>query len=158
LGGSRCVQGFCACDPGYQAFNGQCQLLPTPQPFVSNNNGLLPGETCDPRCEYTGNCLRTCSGGSVCVDNVCTCPQGQTAINGQCIPYVGTPNADPPAVPTIPRRRTSRPSEPCNVTFTCLGGSACILGICQCPKGFSPRYNSSACLFEPFQFGSHKLH
>jgi hypothetical protein len=51
------------------------------------SGGLLPGETCDPRCEYTGNCLRSCSGGSICVDSICTCPQGQYSLNGQCVTF-----------------------------------------------------------------------
>ncbi|KAI1724096.1 EB module domain-containing protein [Ditylenchus destructor] len=105
-GGSRCVQGICACDPGYTPRNNICMpyliqppqpgIQPAGQPFPSGVVPLRPGENCDPRCEYTGTCSRACSGGSVCADGVCTCPQGQYPVNGQCVPYAVT--SRPPCV------------------------------------------------------------
>lgn len=45
------------------------------------------GESCDLRCDYTGTCARICAGDSLCIDGVCTCPQGSYNVNGQCVLY-----------------------------------------------------------------------
>ncbi|KAI6243913.1 hypothetical protein M3Y99_00058500 [Aphelenchoides fujianensis] len=146
-GNSRCVQGFCACDPGFQAIAGQC--CPAQPPVPDSSDGLMPGQTCDPRCEYLANCLQRCSGGSVCVDGICTCPDGQQALDGRLCArpaHSYRRKQDPFTITTTlsPVRRTARPSESCDFSVTCLGGSSCVLGICQCPRGFSPASISSA--------------
>lgn len=126
-------------------------------PFPSGIVQLLPGENCDPRCEYTGTCDKVCSGGSICVDGVCTCPQGQYALNGQCIPYPVTLAPQPPiipqnptiapAVPQPPQKQQRRPSESCDFsTSICIGGSSCILGVCQCPPGYTPSQDKESCV------------
>uniref|UniRef100_A0A1I8C1T2 EGF-like domain-containing protein n=1 Tax=Meloidogyne hapla TaxID=6305 RepID=A0A1I8C1T2_MELHA len=174
-GGAACVQGICACDSsdyGYYPQQSVCvpytvqPLAQPPQPYVpasatyspfpSGVVQLLPGENCDPRCEYTGTCDKVCSGGSICADGVCTCPQGQHNVGGQCVPYIVTipppqpqPQIQPQQpsinIPSVKQRR--RPSESCDFSSTvCTGGSSCILGVCQCPPGYSPSLDKESCV------------
>uniref|UniRef100_A0A915ECB0 EGF-like domain-containing protein n=1 Tax=Ditylenchus dipsaci TaxID=166011 RepID=A0A915ECB0_9BILA len=187
--GTTCRAGVCVCLNGQYFYDGRCAgVVKTANPGesctvagVSCQGGaslvpLRPGESCDPRCEYTGTCSRACSGGSVCADGVCTCRQGEYAVNGQCVPYVVTmrppvqpsiaaPSPPQPAQPVMPQpphnpqpiqipspptsnkiKRTSRPMESCNVNVVCTGGSSCVLGLCQCPPGYSPSHDKESCI------------
>nr|CAD2153382.1 unnamed protein product [Meloidogyne enterolobii] len=171
-GGATCIQGICACDYGYYPQQSVCvpytplaqppQATATYPPFPSGVVQLLPGENCDPRCEYTGTCDKVCSGGSICADGVCSCPQGQHNVGGQCVPYIvtipppqpqiqplqPTPQIQQPSsiiIPSVKQRR--RPSESCDFSSTvCTGGSSCILGVCQCPPGYSPSLDKESCV------------
>lgn len=90
------------CDVGYSPRNNICYYIQQPgpqqpQPFPSGVVScrvlklikfffflVNPGEICDPRCDYTNTCSKICAGGSICIDEICTCRQGHYAINGQC--------------------------------------------------------------------------
>ncbi|KAL3075138.1 hypothetical protein niasHS_013361 [Heterodera schachtii] len=126
-------------------------------PFPSGVVPLRPGESCDPRCEYTGTCDKACAGSSICADGVCTCPQGEYPQDGQCVPYLVTVKPPPttPAPPAplpvppapVPLKQKRRPSENCDFSSAvCTGGSSCILGICQCPPGYSPSRDKESCV------------
>ncbi|KAE9548293.1 hypothetical protein FO519_008491 [Halicephalobus sp. NKZ332] len=137
VGGSTCTEGLCACSTSYTP-NGQNCIPATVLPYQLN-----PGETCDSRCQYQNSCQQSCIGGSMCIDDICTCPQAQYVVNNQCIPQYQPlpPTVLPPS--TYP---TARPSERCNSQITCIGGSSCVLGICQCPPGYSPTADLSSCM------------
>ncbi|KAI3420824.1 hypothetical protein GPALN_014443 [Globodera pallida] len=152
--------------PGMYPSNYTLTMVTAKPPFPSGVIPLRPGESCDPRCEYTGTCDKACSGSSICADGVCTCPQGEYAQDGQCVPYVVTVQpppatmAPPPAAPVAPpapvvplkqkrraRDAAGRPSEGCDFSSAvCVGGSSCILGICQCPPGYSPSRDKESCV------------
>uniref|UniRef100_A0A914HQJ6 EGF-like domain-containing protein n=1 Tax=Globodera rostochiensis TaxID=31243 RepID=A0A914HQJ6_GLORO len=144
--------------PGMYPSNYTLIMATAKPPFPSGVIPLRPGESCDPRCEYTGTCDKACSGSSICADGVCTCPQGEYAQDGQCVPYVVTvqpppatmaPPAAPvaPPAPVVPLKQKRRPSEGCDFSSAvCVGGSSCILGICQCPPGYSPSRDKESCV------------
>uniref|UniRef100_A0AC34R339 EB domain-containing protein n=1 Tax=Panagrolaimus sp. JU765 TaxID=591449 RepID=A0AC34R339_9BILA len=54
----------------------------------------------------------------------------------------------PPVVTIRPPTNypTARPSERCNANTICIGGSSCVLGICECPPGYSPTADLTSCI------------
>uniref|UniRef100_A0A183CDD5 EB domain-containing protein n=2 Tax=Globodera pallida TaxID=36090 RepID=A0A183CDD5_GLOPA len=181
-GGSRCVQGICTCEAGHVPFQSVCVpsfpmyvpswtgsgMAPPPPPAqppawpgMYPSNYTLTMVTAKPPFPsgYSGTCDKACSGSSICADGVCTCPQGEYAQDGQCVPYVVTvqpppatmapPPAAPvaPPAPVVPLKQKRRPSEGCDFSSAvCVGGSSCILGICQCPPGYSPSRDKESCV------------
>uniref|UniRef100_A0A914XRD5 EGF-like domain-containing protein n=1 Tax=Panagrolaimus superbus TaxID=310955 RepID=A0A914XRD5_9BILA len=145
IGGASCTEGICACTIGFTPSGSNCiPFNPSPPQYPLQ---LIPGETCDSRCAFSNNCQQSCTGGSICVDNICTCPIGQYVFGGQCVPQLPPqptffPTAFPPSN-TIP---TARPSEPCDVNTVCIGGATCILGVCQCPPGYVPTADLTSCI------------
>uniref|UniRef100_A0A914R087 EGF-like domain-containing protein n=1 Tax=Panagrolaimus davidi TaxID=227884 RepID=A0A914R087_9BILA len=95
IGGASCTEGICACANGFTPSGSNCiPYNPAPQYPLR----LIPGETCDSRCAFSNNCQQSCTGGSLCVDNICTCPIGQYVINGNCIPQLPP---QPTYIPTV---------------------------------------------------------
>ncbi|CAD5228418.1 unnamed protein product [Bursaphelenchus okinawaensis] len=146
VGGSRCIQGLCVCDPGYYPSGNICiqipQAPPRPTPPAPYNGPRrAPGQLCDPGCEYVGTCA--CGGGSVCNHGVCSCPNGYYVENNECKPIQITTVVP---IPTQPRRKTALPSERCDYLTTCLHGSSCVLGTCQCPKGYVASQDLQSCV------------
>lgn len=45
-----------------------------------------------------------------------------------------------------PVKKTARPSERCDFQTTCLHGSSCVLGTCECPPGYSPSLDLASCV------------
>uniref|UniRef100_A0A914VG41 EGF-like domain-containing protein n=1 Tax=Plectus sambesii TaxID=2011161 RepID=A0A914VG41_9BILA len=136
-GGSTCVNNVCRCTFGFMPVGQLCVAVnnppTTPQPSIILN----PGETCDERCTPS-TCLQRCGGGSICSDNICTCPAGYSAINGACV--IATNSPTPPVIPT------AYPSQQCVSRTLCLGGSSCILGICRCPSDQTPNPDTRSCV------------
>uniref|UniRef100_A0A8R1DLQ9 EGF-like domain-containing protein n=1 Tax=Caenorhabditis japonica TaxID=281687 RepID=A0A8R1DLQ9_CAEJA len=96
------------CPIGYDLVNGMCVNSET----LSVIQLAEPGGACE-----DGRVL--CTGNSVCANNVCICPGGETVQNGTCI-----------AANTF-----SAPGEICDFTNTlCTGNSKCVEGICKCPN------------------------
>ncbi|ULT83146.1 hypothetical protein L3Y34_012415 [Caenorhabditis briggsae] len=96
------------CPIGYDLVNGMCVNSET----LSVIQLAAPGGACE-----DGTIL--CTGNSVCANNVCICPGGETVQNGTCV-----------SINTY-----SEPGELCDLTNTiCTGNSQCIDGICKCPN------------------------
>ncbi|NP_001360756.1 EGF-like domain-containing protein [Caenorhabditis elegans] len=96
------------CPIGYDLVNGMCVNSET----LSVIQLAAPGGACE-----DGTIL--CTGNSVCANNVCICPGGETVQNGTCV-----------SINTY-----SSPGDPCDLTNTiCTGNSQCIDGICKCPN------------------------
>uniref|UniRef100_A0A1I7TWD6 EGF-like domain-containing protein n=2 Tax=Caenorhabditis tropicalis TaxID=1561998 RepID=A0A1I7TWD6_9PELO len=96
------------CPIGYDLVNGMCVNSET----LSVIQLAAPGGACE-----DGTIL--CTGNSVCANNVCICPGGETVQNGTCV-----------AINTY-----SAPGELCDLTNTvCTGNSQCMDGICKCPN------------------------
>ncbi|KAI6173765.1 EGF-like domain-containing protein [Aphelenchoides besseyi] len=132
IGNSRCILTVCACDPGYEVINRQC--VPSSPPLPNANNGLIPGQSCDPRCEFTADCTQRCSGGSICVDGICSCPQSQQPVDGVCVTI--TPTLIPAGTITVTaapphKLKTARPSEPYDLT-------SCMNNLLAEPSGALP--------------------
>ncbi|CAD5235781.1 unnamed protein product [Bursaphelenchus xylophilus] len=144
MGGSRCIQGLCVCDSGFFPQGNLCVPLPPapPRPIPPfNNPRRAPGQLCDVSCDPTGAC--SCGGGSICNNGICTCPNGHHVVNNECVPIVVSTLSPATAEP---RRKTALPSQRCDYLTTCLHGSSCVLGTCQCPRGYIPSPDLQSCV------------
>ncbi|KHN76151.1 Prion-like-(Q/N-rich) domain-bearing protein 25 [Toxocara canis] len=158
VGGSYCSNGKCVCPIGTKVVNGQCI---TPVTECTKNQVEHDGDCYEKvgigqKCEVSAQC----SGHSVCVDDLCTCPAnmvvrsgvchprealpmdscaggeecvgGSYCSNGKCVCPIGTKVVNGQCITpvTVP----AGGSCPTGVEI-CLGGSSCVNGICQCPFG-----------------------
>lgn len=113
-GGSRCSEyGKCVCPQGQATGeDGVCRQstltgVPATPSVRSAQWGLGAvslGMGCDSGC--TENCMLRCGGGSVCRDNVCSCPPGTAASGNRCLPAAPSPTTrQPPPVTASPESR-----------------------------------------------------
>uniref|UniRef100_A0A915BXZ3 EGF-like domain-containing protein n=1 Tax=Parascaris univalens TaxID=6257 RepID=A0A915BXZ3_PARUN len=161
-GGSTCLNGICECAVGSMPQNGLC----VPSNTYHSTPILQPGAPCIQLCEVCAQC----GGGSVCMNNICTCPIGYFAFRSHCVPFhiSPPPTVYPPPSPTVPsyppinilpvpsyqppKTTTStplilvQPGDTCNVTAICSGGSSCIIGRCVCPPGYVPNFERNSCI------------
>ncbi|WKY14777.1 hypothetical protein Q1695_000364 [Nippostrongylus brasiliensis] len=175
--GTICERNVCRCPNGMVSSGSKCvQSCPTGQ--MVNSKGV-----CAPGCqrnqiEVNGECLyqsapgqscrvnAQCTGGSSCLNDVCTCPRGMLPMGGTC-----DVARSPPMSSCRNGERCSRDAicvdgscvcppgrqivnGQCVVAITvnigggcvrlgavCLGGSVCVAGICVCPLGTTPYLN-----------------
>lgn len=86
-GGSQCVSGTCTCPAHMRSINGVCTLCK----FIIVYIIMYILVRSAPLQECTID--EQCSGGSHCVNQICTCPTGTSALNGQCVtPMTGKNN------------------------------------------------------------------
>ncbi|KAJ1354905.1 hypothetical protein KIN20_011994 [Parelaphostrongylus tenuis] len=151
-GGSFCIRGICTCPVGTKVIDGFCvpstnnqftyappgaicvdgEVLCTGNSVCANGYCVCPGgeriqnEMCIPvdsqadpgqMCEAG---LTVCTGNSHCDKGVCRCPVGQVSLNGQCARIVKQ----------LPVQVSNQCIPPCGIN------SVCIIGKCQCIKGF----------------------
>ncbi|VDP11987.1 unnamed protein product [Soboliphyme baturini] len=111
LGGSYCNPNnwLCECPDNQQPVNDQCVNLPT---RVTVNYGPQAQSNL---CSYDSEC----TGGAICIDGVCTCPDGMT-MNEQSICSV---NSNP----------INYASGQCHDDAQCYHGFVCMQNMCQCP-------------------------
>lgn len=125
-GGSRCTEGFCVCDELEVIINGQC--VGSHKKANEIVNRLLvaaPGQLCEARTR--------CTGGSACMNRVCTCEQGAIDGSGRCsevkkehITYLTSPKKSPDQF---------QPGSACALTTECPYRTECLRGVCRCKKG-----------------------
>ncbi|CAB3399192.1 unnamed protein product [Caenorhabditis bovis] len=60
-----------------------------------------------------------CTGGSVCTNLICRCPDGYYKLNEKCA------------------KKEARIGAPCSLTTRCSGGSECVSSYCQCPDKYN---------------------
>lgn len=81
--------------------------------------------------------ITRCTGSSYCNNGICTCPQRQSFLNGQCAQITVV-------APT--------PNQQCNPNVVCQGNSVCRNSVCQCLPGTVLSPQQSVC--QPIVLGT----
>ncbi|GMT05319.1 hypothetical protein PENTCL1PPCAC_27493, partial [Pristionchus entomophagus] len=76
--GSLCVGGLCLCPLETEERHGRCVPRATSEKMTFQKIAKSPGVPCAANPSI-------CSGGSLCVFGVCTCPSGTTNVGGTCV-------------------------------------------------------------------------
>uniref|UniRef100_A0A915I783 EGF-like domain-containing protein n=1 Tax=Romanomermis culicivorax TaxID=13658 RepID=A0A915I783_ROMCU len=120
-GGANCQHGACVCPNGHVIGPTlQCQLfhkldfLKT-KSLCHSLNIAEPGGFC-----IAGQTV--CTGGSMCHNQFCVCPEGLSNRGGICSYH------------KTAAKRKVYPGSACTQNITCTGGSDCIHGVCLCQK------------------------
>lgn len=85
-----------------------------------------------------------CTGGSMCIDRICTCPRGQIVMSDECVnaPEGLKRNYFYPTVLNLAIFQLFilvGPLSSCANGETCSGGSYCQNGMCTCPSDTTVR-------------------
>uniref|UniRef100_A0A183V6J2 Prion-like-(Q/N-rich) domain-bearing protein 25 n=1 Tax=Toxocara canis TaxID=6265 RepID=A0A183V6J2_TOXCA len=126
IGGARCVSGFCVCTDGELIINDECvgsQNKATQ--VIKKEVKAAPGQYCN---EET-----TCTGGSVCLANVCTCPSGTNLAYGECALESTTSIAEYTTETSVTEQRTA--GSLCRLNTECPFRTECVRGVCRCKRG-----------------------
>ncbi|KAE9552272.1 hypothetical protein FO519_004518 [Halicephalobus sp. NKZ332] len=120
-GGSLCDSGMkkCICAAGHDGTRGTC--------IRDGSYSALPGESC-------AHDATDCTGGSTCVNSICTCDHDHHVVDGYCRP-LSAPNANVEFLPSTGLRFSSNPTKPNQRALQC-DLSKCKLPTCFCtPDG-----------------------
>ncbi|KAK6028682.1 EGF-like domain protein [Ostertagia ostertagi] len=125
-GGSTCREGFCVCNDLEVIINGQCVgSHEKANEVVDNLLVAAPGQPCDAR--------TNCTGGSTCINRVCTCEHGAIDESGRCSEVRKEYGAN--AAPAKKSPDHFQPGSACALTIECPYRTQCVRGVCRCKKG-----------------------
>ncbi|GMT31786.1 hypothetical protein PFISCL1PPCAC_23083, partial [Pristionchus fissidentatus] len=112
--GSLCIGGVCTCPHDTEERHGKCVLKVGGDKMTFQKIAKSPGVAC-------ASNPSLCSGGSICVMDMCTCPIGTTNVGGVCV------NSETGSYAV--------PGASCSAGQTCSGNSICVASFCVCPGG-----------------------
>ncbi|CAI2349048.1 unnamed protein product [Caenorhabditis sp. 36 PRJEB53466] len=126
--GSTCKDSVCSCPEGHHELNGVC-LADCGANEIEVAGKCVVKTLIGEVCEHD----EQCQGGSSCLETVCTCPEGEEAVEDVCMKKMSRPMSTcpiPGQIPYLePRTKNARfcsPSRP------------------NCPRGFSCQFSQTA--------------
>uniref|UniRef100_A0A0N5AHW4 Prion-like-(Q/N-rich) domain-bearing protein 25 n=1 Tax=Syphacia muris TaxID=451379 RepID=A0A0N5AHW4_9BILA len=137
LDGAECsANSICLCPTGMYIVSGFCRKFSSDDPCDQSTAVYINGQCLNVRsmglnCQNTAQCL----GGSKCINNICSCPTGTTAVNNYCVQATTYCNTNQVL---FNNRCYSMASlgQSCFVTEQCPQGAECgYSAVCSCPYG-----------------------
>ncbi|VDK73185.1 unnamed protein product [Onchocerca ochengi] len=126
---STCQNGICICPPNTVPQNNICipsGPCPTGQIYVSES--CLDIAYIGQECRFS----QQCQGYSICINNICKCPNDTVVRNGLCIKEQCSSSEI--MIDGICLKKI-KIDEPCYHTKQCEGNATCQRGRCTCPSG-----------------------
>ncbi|KAK6732185.1 hypothetical protein RB195_016518 [Necator americanus] len=128
-----CAIGQSTCPKGYscQRSISGLQLCCTTSELTCTGNQVAVDGACLNRVAFGEACTNQvqCPTSSICKNSRCSCPDGQSFVNGACQAGCGENEVDVKGVCL----RKVEIGEPCEADEQCQGGSTCDGGHCECP-------------------------
>uniref|UniRef100_A0A914C187 EGF-like domain-containing protein n=1 Tax=Acrobeloides nanus TaxID=290746 RepID=A0A914C187_9BILA len=129
IGGSKCKEGYCVCSEQQIVIDDKCITTDAEAlQIISEITKAAPGQHCTEKI--------TCTGNSVCLANICVCPDGTFLIRGACQENVS--NAiflhELKESPGTSPQPGLIPGSMCKVSIECPYRTDCIRGVCRCKQ------------------------